>query len=107
MDSIAGVLKLYFRGLENALFPKEVFHDLMSCVCECPLIPYTHTTHIQFRLTVLDNGGVLLLNELIFDAVFSAMENLQDRAVHIHKVLLSLPSNTLVIMRYLFAFLNQ
>ncbi|KAL1265691.1 hypothetical protein QQF64_003718, partial [Cirrhinus molitorella] len=66
MDSIAGVLKLYFRGLENALFPKEVFHDLMSCV---------------------------------------SMENLQDRAVHIRKVLLCLPSNTLVIMRYLFAFL--
>ncbi|XP_056324409.1 SLIT-ROBO Rho GTPase-activating protein 2 isoform X2 [Danio aesculapii] len=66
MDSIAGVLKLYFRGLENALFPKEVFHDLMSCV---------------------------------------SMESLQERAVHIRKVLLSLPSNTLVIMRYLFAFL--
>uniref|UniRef100_A0A3B3YNC1 SLIT-ROBO Rho GTPase activating protein 2a n=1 Tax=Poecilia mexicana TaxID=48701 RepID=A0A3B3YNC1_9TELE len=32
MDSIAGVLKLYFRGLERALFPKEVFHDLISCV---------------------------------------------------------------------------
>lgn len=68
MDSIAGVLKLYFRGLENALFPKEVFHDLMSCV---------------------------------------SMESLQERAVHIRKVLLSLPSNTLVIMRYLFAFLNH
>ncbi|XP_026077140.1 SLIT-ROBO Rho GTPase-activating protein 2 isoform X1 [Carassius auratus] len=68
MDSIAGVLKLYFRGLEKALFPKEVFHDLMSCV---------------------------------------SMENLQDRAVHIRKVLLSLPSSTLVIMRYLFAFLNH
>uniref|UniRef100_A0A671LUP7 SLIT-ROBO Rho GTPase-activating protein 2 n=1 Tax=Sinocyclocheilus anshuiensis TaxID=1608454 RepID=A0A671LUP7_9TELE len=68
MDSIAGVLKLYFRGLENALFPKEVFHDLMSCV---------------------------------------SMENLQDRAVHICKVLLSLPSNILVIMRYLFAFLSH
>ncbi|KAK3512886.1 hypothetical protein QTP70_028952 [Hemibagrus guttatus] len=68
MDSIAGVLKLYFRGLENALFPKEVFHDLMACV---------------------------------------SMENLQDRAAHIRKVLLSLPNNTLVIMRYLFAFLNH
>ncbi|XP_030632234.1 SLIT-ROBO Rho GTPase-activating protein 2 isoform X2 [Chanos chanos] len=68
MDSIAGVLKLYFRGLENALFPKEVFHDLMSCV---------------------------------------SIENLQERAAHIRKVLLSLPSNTLVIMRYLFAFLNH
>ncbi|XP_014869028.1 PREDICTED: SLIT-ROBO Rho GTPase-activating protein 2 isoform X1 [Poecilia mexicana] len=68
MDSIAGVLKLYFRGLERALFPKEVFHDLISCV---------------------------------------SMESLQERAVHIRKVLQGLPSKTLIIMRYLFAFLNH
>ncbi|XP_077428802.1 SLIT-ROBO Rho GTPase-activating protein 2 [Vanacampus margaritifer] len=68
MDSIAGVLKLYFRGLDQALFPKEVFHDLISCV---------------------------------------SMESLQERAVHIKKVLQSLPSKTLIIMRYLFAFLNH
>uniref|UniRef100_A0A8C7WRP5 SLIT-ROBO Rho GTPase activating protein 2 n=1 Tax=Oryzias sinensis TaxID=183150 RepID=A0A8C7WRP5_9TELE len=68
LDSIAGVLKLYFRGLDHALFPKEVFHDLISCV---------------------------------------SMESLQERAVHIKKVLQSLPSKTLIIMRYLFAFLNH
>lgn len=34
MDSIAGVLKLYFRGMDQALFPKDVFHDLISCVCK-------------------------------------------------------------------------
>ncbi|XP_015227944.1 PREDICTED: SLIT-ROBO Rho GTPase-activating protein 2-like isoform X2 [Cyprinodon variegatus] len=68
MDSIAGVLKLYFRGLDHALFPKEVFHDLISCV---------------------------------------SMESLQERAVHIKKGLQSLPSKTLIIMRYLFAFLNH
>ncbi|XP_063072117.1 SLIT-ROBO Rho GTPase-activating protein 2 isoform X2 [Engraulis encrasicolus] len=68
MDSIAGVLKLYFRGLDHALFPKEVFHDLISCV---------------------------------------SMESLPDRAVHIRKILMPLQSNTLVIMRYLFAFLNH
>lgn len=68
MDSIAGVLKLYFRGLDQALFPKEVFHDLISCV---------------------------------------SMESLQERAVHIKKVLQPLSSKTLIIMRYLFAFLNH
>ncbi|XP_049589825.1 SLIT-ROBO Rho GTPase-activating protein 2 isoform X4 [Syngnathus scovelli] len=68
MDSIASVLKLYFRGLDHALFPKEVFHDLISCV---------------------------------------SMESLQERAVHVKKVLQSLPSETLIIMRYLFAFLNH
>lgn len=36
-----------------------------------------------------------------------AMESLQERAVHIKQVLQSLPSKTLIIMRYLFAFLNQ
>ncbi|XP_058525084.1 SLIT-ROBO Rho GTPase-activating protein 2 isoform X2 [Ochotona princeps] len=68
MDSIAGVLKLYFRGLEHPLFPKDIFHDLTACV---------------------------------------TMENLQERALHIRKVLLVLPKTTLIIMRYLFAFLNH
>lgn len=32
---MAGVLKLYFRGLENPLFPKERFTDLISCISKC------------------------------------------------------------------------
>uniref|UniRef100_A0A673MB52 SLIT-ROBO Rho GTPase-activating protein 3-like n=1 Tax=Sinocyclocheilus rhinocerous TaxID=307959 RepID=A0A673MB52_9TELE len=32
IDSVAGVLKLYFRGLEKALFPEESFSQLMECV---------------------------------------------------------------------------
>ncbi|NXU77169.1 SRGP2 protein, partial [Oreotrochilus melanogaster] len=68
MDSIAGVLKLYFRGLEHPLFPKDIFHDLIACV---------------------------------------TMDNLQERATHIRKVLLNLPKTTLIVMRYLFAFLNH
>uniref|UniRef100_A0A673Z378 SLIT-ROBO Rho GTPase-activating protein 3 n=1 Tax=Salmo trutta TaxID=8032 RepID=A0A673Z378_SALTR len=32
INSVAGVLKLYFRGLENPLFPKERFLDLMSTI---------------------------------------------------------------------------
>lgn len=34
INSVAGVLKLYFRGLENPLFPKDRFNDLISCVRE-------------------------------------------------------------------------
>uniref|UniRef100_A0A667XVQ9 SLIT-ROBO Rho GTPase activating protein 1 n=1 Tax=Myripristis murdjan TaxID=586833 RepID=A0A667XVQ9_9TELE len=37
INSVAGVLKLYFRGLENPLFPKERFSDLLSCISK-----YTH-----------------------------------------------------------------
>lgn len=32
INSVAGVLKLYFRGLENPLFPKERFQDLISTI---------------------------------------------------------------------------
>lgn len=32
INSVAGVLKLYFRGLENPLFPKEKFNDLLACI---------------------------------------------------------------------------
>ncbi|XP_062871913.1 rho GTPase-activating protein 4a [Trichomycterus rosablanca] len=31
MDSVACVLKLYFRGMENPLFPKDSFDKLMEC----------------------------------------------------------------------------
>ncbi len=31
MDSVAGVLKLYFRGLEKPLFPEDSYEQLMEC----------------------------------------------------------------------------
>ncbi|EMP30316.1 SLIT-ROBO Rho GTPase-activating protein 1, partial [Chelonia mydas] len=68
INSVAGVLKLYFRGLENPVFPKERFNDLISCV---------------------------------------RIDNLYERALHIRKLLLTLPRSVLIVMRYLFAFLNH
>uniref|UniRef100_A0A673GB67 SLIT-ROBO Rho GTPase-activating protein 1-like n=1 Tax=Sinocyclocheilus rhinocerous TaxID=307959 RepID=A0A673GB67_9TELE len=68
INSVAGVLKLYFRGLENPLFPKERFNDLISCV---------------------------------------RIDNLYERALYIRKILLTVPRSVLVVMRYLFAFLNH
>ncbi|XP_053572811.1 SLIT-ROBO Rho GTPase-activating protein 1 isoform X4 [Bombina bombina] len=68
INSVAGVLKLYFRGLENPLFPRERFNDLISCI---------------------------------------RVENLYERAIHIRKILLTLPRTVLIVMRYLFAFLNH
>lgn len=35
INSVAGVLKMYFRNLDNPLFPKEKFNDLIACVREC------------------------------------------------------------------------
>lgn len=35
INSVAGVLKLYFRGLGNPLFPSDRFNDLIACIREC------------------------------------------------------------------------
>uniref|UniRef100_A0A667XVU9 SLIT-ROBO Rho GTPase-activating protein 1 n=1 Tax=Myripristis murdjan TaxID=586833 RepID=A0A667XVU9_9TELE len=42
INSVAGVLKLYFRGLENPLFPKERFSDLLSCISKYTHISWCH-----------------------------------------------------------------
>uniref|UniRef100_A0A1A8CX52 SLIT-ROBO Rho GTPase-activating protein 1 n=2 Tax=Nothobranchius kadleci TaxID=1051664 RepID=A0A1A8CX52_NOTKA len=68
INSVAGVLKLYFRGLENPLFPKERFNELMACI---------------------------------------RVDNLYERSLYIRKILLTIPRSVLVVMRYLFAFLNH
>uniref|UniRef100_A0AAQ5YYW4 SLIT-ROBO Rho GTPase activating protein 3 n=1 Tax=Amphiprion ocellaris TaxID=80972 RepID=A0AAQ5YYW4_AMPOC len=60
INSVAGVLKLYFRGLENPLFPKERFLDLIST-----------TTH------------------------------------HLQQIVVTLQRPVIIVMRYLFAFLNH
>lgn len=68
INSVAGVLKLYFRGLENPLFPKERFQDLISTI---------------------------------------KLENPADRVHPIQQILITLPRVVIVVMRYLFAFLNH
>lgn len=37
LDSVAGVLKLYFRGLEPPLFPYNSYSQLLECVRKTPL----------------------------------------------------------------------
>uniref|UniRef100_A0A8C9NM20 SLIT-ROBO Rho GTPase activating protein 3 n=1 Tax=Serinus canaria TaxID=9135 RepID=A0A8C9NM20_SERCA len=68
INSVAGVLKLYFRGLENPLFPKERFQDLISTI---------------------------------------KIENPAERVHQIQQIIVTLPRAVIVVMRYLFAFLNH
>uniref|UniRef100_A0AAQ4S2Z6 SLIT-ROBO Rho GTPase activating protein 3 n=1 Tax=Gasterosteus aculeatus aculeatus TaxID=481459 RepID=A0AAQ4S2Z6_GASAC len=66
INSVAGVLKLYFRGLENPLFPKERFLDFISTISKSP-----------------------------------------ERAHHIQQITVTLSRVVIIVMRYLFAFLNH
>uniref|UniRef100_A0A8C5A847 SLIT-ROBO Rho GTPase-activating protein 3-like n=1 Tax=Gadus morhua TaxID=8049 RepID=A0A8C5A847_GADMO len=68
INSVAGVLKLYFRGLENPLFPKELFLEFIST-------------------TKLESGA--------------------ERARHLQKLVVTLSRPAIIVMRYLFAFLNH
>uniref|UniRef100_A0A6I8PE34 Rho GTPase activating protein 4 n=1 Tax=Ornithorhynchus anatinus TaxID=9258 RepID=A0A6I8PE34_ORNAN len=68
LDSVAGVLKLYFRGLETPLFPPEMFEQLLATV---------------------------------------QLEAPSERVEYVKTMMSQLPSPILVVLRYLFAFLNH
>uniref|UniRef100_A0A3B4B9U0 Rho GTPase activating protein 4a n=1 Tax=Periophthalmus magnuspinnatus TaxID=409849 RepID=A0A3B4B9U0_9GOBI len=64
LDSVAGVLKLYFRGLEPPLFPYDSYNQLLDC-------------------------------------------SVTEKAAQIKAIVSSFPRPLLIVMRYLFAFLNH
>ncbi|KAJ0036580.1 hypothetical protein NQD34_005257 [Periophthalmus magnuspinnatus] len=68
LDSVAGVLKLYFRGLEPPLFPYDSYNQLLDCV---------------------------------------QIESVTEKAAQIKAIVSSFPRPLLIVMRYLFAFLNH
>ncbi|XP_061910642.1 SLIT-ROBO Rho GTPase-activating protein 3 isoform X4 [Entelurus aequoreus] len=68
LDSVAGVLKLYFRGLEPPLFPYDSYLPLLECV---------------------------------------PIEGMTEKAAQIKAIVSAFPRPLLIIMRYLFAFLNH
>ncbi|XP_030589381.1 SLIT-ROBO Rho GTPase-activating protein 3-like isoform X2 [Archocentrus centrarchus] len=68
LDSVAGVLKLYFRGLEPPLFPYDNYSQLLECV---------------------------------------QIEEEAEKATQIKAIVSTFPRPLLIVMRYLFAFLNH
>ncbi|XP_054630018.1 SLIT-ROBO Rho GTPase-activating protein 3 isoform X3 [Dunckerocampus dactyliophorus] len=68
LDSVAGVLKLYFRGLEPPLFPYDSYLPLLDCV---------------------------------------QIESMTEKAAQIKAIVSAFPRPLLIVMRYLFAFLNH
>ncbi|XP_060108319.1 rho GTPase-activating protein 4 isoform X2 [Heteronotia binoei] len=68
LDSVAGVLKLYFRGLEKPLFPSDIVPELLAT---------------------------------------AQLESLAERICHLRALVSRLPAAVLVVLRYLFAFLNH
>uniref|UniRef100_A0A4W5M7P0 SLIT-ROBO Rho GTPase-activating protein 1 n=1 Tax=Hucho hucho TaxID=62062 RepID=A0A4W5M7P0_9TELE len=71
--AVAGVLKLYFRGLETPLFPKEHFLDLMSTISK---YYYCTANYIHTVLWII----VLFVNSPLFLSSLSQYsdENMMD-----------------------------
>ncbi|KAM4695673.1 rho GTPase-activating protein 4 [Rhinophrynus dorsalis] len=62
VDSVAGVLKLYFRGLEKPLFPNEMFNELLACIqLETP---QERTSHLKKLVSQLPQTVTLVLRYL-------------------------------------------
>ncbi|XP_032475272.1 rho GTPase-activating protein 4 isoform X3 [Phocoena sinus] len=68
LDSVAGVLKLYFRSLQPPIFPPELFRELLAS---------------------------------------AEAEAAAEWVEHVSRLLARLPPPVLVVLRYLFAFLNH
>ncbi|CAI9150640.1 unnamed protein product [Rangifer tarandus platyrhynchus] len=68
LDSVAGVLKLYFRSLQPPIFPPDLFGELLAS---------------------------------------AELEAVAERVEHIASLLSQLPGPVLVVLRYLFTFLNH
>ncbi|XP_012981359.1 rho GTPase-activating protein 4 [Mesocricetus auratus] len=68
LDSVAGVLKLYFRSLEPPLFPLDIFNELLTS---------------------------------------AELEAVSERVEPVSHLLSRLPRPVLVVLRYLFTFLNH
>ncbi|KAM4799070.1 rho GTPase-activating protein 4 isoform X1 [Urocitellus parryii] len=68
LDSVAGVLKLYFRSLEPPLFPPDLFNELLAS---------------------------------------AELEAVAERVEPVSRLLARLPGPVLVVLRYLFTFLNH
>uniref|UniRef100_A0A7N5KPX2 Rho GTPase activating protein 4 n=1 Tax=Ailuropoda melanoleuca TaxID=9646 RepID=A0A7N5KPX2_AILME len=68
LDSVAGVLKLYFRSLDPPLFPPDLFRELLAS---------------------------------------AELEAMAERVEHVGRLLGQLPAAVLVVLRYLFTFLNH
>ncbi|XP_061428864.1 SLIT-ROBO Rho GTPase-activating protein 1-like [Lethenteron reissneri] len=68
IDSVAGVLKAYFRGLEKPLFPSHMYQDFLDCI---------------------------------------KISEYHKRIAHLRDLIRKLPGPVIVVLRYLFTFLNH
>jgi SLIT-ROBO Rho GTPase activating protein len=94
MNSVAGVLKLYFRELKDPLFPREMFDAFTNCMRTSMLKLYWRQKNQFFAFLKAPECETADQQEI------QKIENLK-------KIISTVPNQIFIVMRYLFAFLNQ
>lgn len=85
INSVAGVLKLYLRELREPLFPIIYFEQFMELA----------------RMCIIINHSLSLLG------LFPELDSKREFISRMRELITSLPRPVMVVLRYLFAFLNQ
>lgn len=98
INSVAGVLKLYLRELREPLFPIIYFDHFVTLARES-------FRFISIQLENDDRTYHIYL--FIFSFHAKELESKHELVMGIRKFLQSLPRCVVIVMRYLFAFLNQ
>ncbi len=86
MNSVAGVLKLYFRELKEPLFVRDMFDSFITCMGKW----------IDRILWIRSDFYVLV-----------DVESEHKRVENLSQIVKLLPRPIFIVMRYFFAFLNQ
>lgn len=103
LDSVAGVLKLYFRSLEPPLFPPNLFRELLASAGEARA---RGRRGGKGRSPVVCGRTHGLLSSRGGGPV-TELEAMEERVELVSRLLTQLPGPVLVVLRYLFTFLSQ
>ena len=105
MNSVAGVLKLYLRELKEPLFPRELYDQFIGALRVS--LPAPPPPPQSASSDALLNGGPT--NDLSSNSsTASPGENIEAAKIDsIRRTMALVPKPIYIVIRYLFAFLNQ
>lgn len=108
LDSVAGVLKLYFRSLESPLVPIESTGQLLEHART--FAPCASKGQVSAEESLRRQPVCFLTCFFLFVSSPpnpSEIKNEAERAAQLRAVISSFPEPVVIVMRYLFAFLHQ
>lgn len=105
LDSVAGVLKLYFRSLESPLVPVECTGQLLEHARTFVLCASEGDGSAEESLQ--RQRGSFIICFFFYCFIPSEIKNEAERAAQLKAVISSFREPIIIVMRYLFAFLHQ